>query len=370
MDKNDYFCSEDTVLDLLRHYKRVFLLEPLYKRKYVPLGLAKIAQYVKQRGGSVEFGRKYSGQECDLICVTSLFTYRFHEVLEAIEGLPSPVLLGGVCASLLPHLFAREGLYIFGGYSKILDTCVPDYSIDWGISPKWDDWSFTFTQRGCPNKCAYCAVPLIEPGMWINPSWKDHIIDEKSCAMISDNNLSAAPREHVIEVIRHLRKKKKYVMFDNGFDCKHIDQPMAKELATLKFIRYGMRTAFDRIEELYIFRCAIRELIRSGVPASQIMAYVLFNFNDTPQEATLRARTCVKSGILPYPQQYTPFNATSLIPPYIGKHWTKNLCKMFRFFWRKPDYFKIMSFPEFVTMVDRTWPGAVKEEDWDKMERV
>jgi hypothetical protein len=38
-------------LSLIDYAKKVVLLEPVNIRKYIPLGLAKIATYVKGRGG-------------------------------------------------------------------------------------------------------------------------------------------------------------------------------------------------------------------------------------------------------------------------------------------------------------------------------
>ena len=329
--------DEEQVLDLLAKSNRVFLLEPPYRRKYIPLGLAKISSYVNAHGGTTTFGRHYAGP-ADLICCTSLFTTESESVdrsLEECEFLDegTPVLLGGVYASLMGDQISERypNVMVFKGYSKALDQVVPDYAMSWEVESPWDDYSFTFTSRGCPNKCAYCAVHRIEKEQWVVPNWRDLIVDNKTFAMISDNNLSAYP-DHLIELVGFLSDKRKRVVFDNGLDCKLITPDLAKHLSTLRYVRAGLRLAFDRIEEDGVFQGAVRMLLDAGISKDNIMVYVLFNFMDTPKEADYRMRECAKLGVRPYPQKYTPILRTDS-KDYVGKHWTGNLARLFRDFW-------------------------------------
>jgi hypothetical protein len=364
--------TEDEMLDRLRKAKRVFLLEPGYARKYIPLGLAKIATFVKQNGGRVWFGRGYYGPPVDLICVTSLFTYDSGKVVGAIKhaekfGRGTPVLVGGVYASLMPkdiHARTSGKSDLFLGYSQKLDQIVPDYSLAYKIEDPWPDFSFTFTSRGCPNKCAYCSVWRIESTPWINPSWRDHILDSKPCAMLSDNNLSATPPEHLHEVIDFLVKRKKKVIFDNGFDVKHITDDMAARLGKVKFTRSGMRVAFDRIEEDGVFQAAVERLKAGGVPKGEILAYCLFNFTDTPKEAYYRMTECARLGIRPYPQQYTPLNQAvdRRTKRFIGKHWTDSLVKVFRHYWLMAGIYTKYTFESYAKEQDKV---ALTMADWD-----
>lgn len=338
--------SNDELLDKLRNSKNVFLIEPPYKRQYMPIGLAKISTYVKKFGGKVSFGRtfrpldKYLIKDFDLICVTSLYTYKSEIVIKTIKDIQSwnsskiPIILGGVCASLLTKYLEKQlpDIYIFNGYSKELDLCCPDYNIDWKLKPKWKDYSYIFTSRGCPNDCSYCGVKKLEPDIWINPKWREHIQDDKSYIMISDNNISSQPFKHFQNVCKYLIEKGKKVVFNNGFDCKHITPKIAELISKLKFVRYGLRLAFDRISDDKIFQKAIRLLQENGISNASFMAFVLFNFNDTPKEATYRAEECVKLNIRPYPQQYTPLNSINRENIFVGKYWTKNLIRTFRYF--------------------------------------
>lgn len=348
--------NESEMLALIERSKTVFLLEPPYRRKYLPLGLAKIASYIKANGGQVLYGRAYSGEPCDLICVSSLFTYESAKVLNAIREARklaphTPILVGGIYASLMPaHVEEHTGgdVFVFAGFSLELDRYVPDYSIDWAMDEKWRTFSFTFTSRGCVNNCPYCAVKRIEPQIFYNPNWRNHIAVEKPHIMISDNNLSAADNSHLFAVLHGLIESKKRVVFDNGFDCKHITPELAETLARVKFYDSGMRLAFDRIEEDGIFQPAIERLRAAGIPKGALMAYVLFNFNDTPQEADYRMRECVRVGCRPYPQQFTPLNKTERTVTFVGKHWTENLLRHFRFFWLMAGYYGKMTFEQYI----------------------
>ena len=349
--------NENEMLEMLKKANKVFLLEPNYRRKYPPLGLAKISTFLQENDIASEFGRVYDGQECDLVCITSLFTFQSEKIFEAIEQVHflNPgvsILLGGVFASLMTSPIHRRypDISIFKGYSKELDQCVPNYNIDASLEEPWTKFSFVFTSRGCPNKCAYCAVWRIEPEQWINPHWRDAIDEDKPYVMISDNNLSACSFEHIKEVVNYCIDHNKRIVFDNGFDCKHITQEMAELLGKAKYTRSGMRLAFDRIEEDGIFQKAVNLLIDAGVPKSQIMAYVLFNFHDTLEEADYRMRVCADLGIRPYPQKYEPLTELNRDTPFIGKHWNKGLLKKFRYFWLMGGLYTKTTFSEYVKM--------------------
>lgn len=348
--------NENELLNIIDNCKSIYLLEPPYRRKYIPLGLAKIASYAKEKGCDVTFGRGYQGESCDAVFATSLFTYDSQKVIDSILPIsfmnPNiPIVVGGIYASLMPKHIEKhvsQDIMIFRGYSNTLDQCIPDYTIDYGIDDKWKDFSFTFTSRGCPNNCAYCAVWRIEPKQWINPRWADCIVVHKRYAMISDNNLSAQPMEHIHSVIDHLVDNNLRAVFDNGFDCKHVDDEFAQALSRVKYTRSGLRLAFDRIEEDGVFQQAVNRIKDAGAPKSAIMAYILFNFKDKPKDAYYRLSTCVNLGIRPYPQMFTPLNKTNRDDMYVGEYWTANLARAFRRYGIFAGVHTKMSFDEFI----------------------
>ena len=104
--------NEKDLLNLLDHSTKVALVEPQYKRKYIPLGLAKIGGYLEEK--EVSFHRTYQANSEDLVCITSLFTYDVGKVIETISSAKfmnpmATIIVGGVMASLMPDYI--EGLF-------------------------------------------------------------------------------------------------------------------------------------------------------------------------------------------------------------------------------------------------------------------
>ncbi len=348
--------TEKQMLILLDKSKNVLLIQPPFKAMWMPQGLAKIATYIKSKGGNVTYSREMPVKKgIDLIVVTTLFTYDYGKVTNTLNMANMlyphvPVLVGGVMvttgaeklSATYPHL------NIFKGVSAALDACVPDYSIDWQLDDKYDSTSWVVTQRGCPNKCKYCLVPRIEPEMRIIPNWEEHIVSQNKTVILCDNNISAAPAEHQLEVFTHLIEQGKLVDVNAGIDCKKVTPELAKILGKVKLIPAGLKLAFDRIKEDGVFQSAIEMLIEGGVSRSAIQAYVLFGFNDTPAEAYYRASVCRELKITPYPQQYTPLDAWNRDVTFIGKHWTLNLERSFRAYWLSRGIFNHLTYDAYI----------------------
>ena len=70
----------------------------------------------------------------------------------------------------------------------------------------------TFTTRGCPRKCGFCAVPKIEGSLIELDEWPVKPI-------VCDNNILAASRKHFDNVIDKLKSLKE-VDFNQGLDAR------------------------------------------------------------------------------------------------------------------------------------------------------
>lgn len=284
-----------------------------------------------------------------------------------------PLLIGGIFASLMPdYIYEKTGIKVFAGCSKRLDQYAPDYSIDYGIRGFWENASISFTTRGCPNRCAYCMVWRMEPEFYIIPSWRESLFNDKPIALISDNSLLSAPIEHLSEVVKILVEREKKVIFNNGFNCRMISDENAKLLARLDYIRNGLRLGFDRMEDDGYYQRAMETLVRNGCKIKgNSYTYVLFNFDDKPQEAYYRAKECWKYGSNPYLMRYRPLDKLSRRDPYIGKYWTKNLIKAFSNYGQNFGYNRgDGTFEAWVKGrkdIDGKWKykSALTDEDWE-----
>lgn len=361
--------KEKKIFNMFDNSKRVLLIEPRYKKSYPPLGLAKIKSYLKSKNVEVDYSEDILPKKYDLICISTLFTYHSDIVFKILHNRGffnqnTPILIGGIFASLMPEVFENyNNSSVFVGYSKTLDRCIPDPEImDNGIDP-WDKFSYVFTSRGCPNRCPYCMVWKFEKGHWINKDWKNMVDLSKPNLMISDNNLSALPFENIKDVVDFVVENDKKVIFNNGFDVKLITPEIATQLGRIKYTRRGMRIAFDRIEEDGIFQDSVKLLLDSGIPGSQIMAYVLFNFTDKPQDAYYRAKTCLDLGIQLYPAQYKHLKALNNKNAYIGKHWTRRLSNTFRYYWLMHGINSKMSFEDYIQSKDALNKHKLKKID-------
>jgi len=375
------FVSEQEMLRLLANSKRVFLLEPNVKRKYLPSGLAKVSGYLKAHGCDVAYGRyfSYSKKRYDLVCLTTCFTYDSAYVHEAIRGVRAidtdvPILVGGVYATLMPeHLCAgHKNLFIFKACSPVLDMQPPDYSLDYKLSGEFAKYSYLVTTRGCPNNCKYCAVNKLEPRLWINPDWKSLIVDDRPYVMLSDNNLTAfvKKKNHFANVMEYLAALGKPVMFNNGVDNKFVTVGMADMLASVVYRPGGLRLAFDRIVEDGIFQVAVERLLSAGVPQRSIFIFVLYNFDDTPKEAHYRMQECDRLGVWGYPERFIPLDAVSRKPMYVSSNWTANLVRAFFEYWMFKGN-RRFSFEDFI--IKRYNRGLrvsnrFNERDWEKWE--
>ena len=363
--------NEENMITLLKQSKNVLLVEPPYCRSYIPLGLAKISTFIKNNGGQTKYCRNpIDFQKYDLICITTLFTTDSKIVINTIKEIQKsifynniPILVGGIFASLMPEILNKiPNIFVFINYSKRLDNCLPDYSLDYKIDGFFKDAMTLFTTRGCPNKCSYCMVWRMETEFYINLKWKDNLekINKKIC-VISDNNFLAAPQNHIKNVISVLNKTKKKVIFNNGIDCRLIDEKNAKLLSTLHYIKSGFRTAFDRMTDDGYYQKAMELMNKKMKLKGNSYTYVLFNYMDTPQEAYYRVKECWKYGSNPYLMQYRPLNQLSKNNSYIGKYWTKNLVKAFKDWGINFGYNRYGGFFE-------NWKNKVEltKEDWDK----
>jgi len=191
----------------------------------------------------------------------------------------------------------------------------------------------TFTTRGCPNKCPFCAVPKIEGDLVELPTWEVK-------PMICDNNITAASKKHFDKVIDSL-KPLPWVDFQ-GVDPGHFTDHHASRFSELKHpvIRFG----FDHILCEHRVVSAIERAKKHGI--KDIRVYVLFGCDDTPEDAQYRMELIKSLGAMPNPMRYQPLNARHK-DEYIDQNWTKDQLKSTMRYWSRQNWLEHIPYDEY-----------------------
>ncbi len=91
----------------------------------------------------------------------------------------------------------------------------------------------TFTTRGCPNVCGFCAVPRIEGDL-------TEIRNFRPAPIVCDNNFLAASKKHIRQSIDKL-KVFPFVDFNQGLDARRFTPSLADMLGELNcHIRFAL----------------------------------------------------------------------------------------------------------------------------------
>ncbi len=264
----------------------------------------------------------------DLAYVTSLFTWRWKEVWEAVKYAKihaDYVKLGGIYATLLPEHAKQSGAdEIVMGYVPEVEELRPAYE----LVPECD-YSVIQLTRGCIRKCDFCAVWRMEGNKVIErpaSTIRKLIYPRHKKIIFNDNNILASKNWDDIYI--ELRRLNKMVDFNQGLDARLLNEKKARQVSKLRLTasQYtSVRLAFDDIKYEKYAKRAARLLQENGIRGNRIMYYVLYNFKDTPDDFYERVTKILSWGCVAYPMRYQ-----SIHPPhcfefnsYIGENWTK-----------------------------------------------
>ena len=240
----------------------------------------------------------------DVIYITTLFTYYAHDVIEAIKYYQarypnSEVKVGGIMATLLPqYIEERTGIKPHEGLWRGPEECSPDYTLAPDLK-----CSITFTSRGCPERCKFCAVRKHEPRFFVKENWEEDIDDTKSRIIFWDNNWLASPNFE--KDINKLKELNKPFDFNQGLDARFVTEEVAPELRGLRI--NPVRMAYDVPGERKALQRAVPALERAGFRRRRMIVYVLYNFEDSPEEFLDRVRDLLEWGVVAYPCALSPW---------------------------------------------------------------
>jgi hypothetical protein len=307
------------------------LVEPISKTQYPPLGLMKISTMLKTSnkrnevfttiGNNIPNGLS-KPQE---IYITSLFTWDLDSVVKTIhfytDRFPKAIIhLGGIAATLLPEYIQKHtGITPHIGLLEEAEKHQPDYSVTF---QRKIDASMTVTSRGCPNKCFFCNVKTIEPCFDVRKNWSNDIDLTLPRIVLWDNNFLASP--NLSEDCKKLREFGKSVDFNQGLDCRLYTPSVAKMLSKIRL--NPVRFAFDDINrEKYLLRAIA---LAKKYSTSDIRVYVLYNFEDSPEDFYYRINLLNKEGVLSFPMEYR--RATHSQIRFPGPLWNTALLRALR----------------------------------------
>jgi len=232
------------------------------------------------------------------------------------------VEVGGPAVDLMPHYLndVADGI---GGQFKPLPL-------------RFHNPDATFTSRGCPNRCSFCAVPRIEGDL-------RELIEWEPKPIVCDNNLLACSRKHFDTVIDRL-KPLKGVDFNQGLDTRLLSDYHINRLKELRL--KVVRLAWDNTQsETYVMK-AIEQLLKAGFGHRRIQVYVLFGVQDTPDDVLYRLQTLKGLGIRPNPQRYNPLN-TLKRDSYVAPNWTDRELRRYMRYWARQNWLEHVPFEEY-----------------------
>jgi len=310
----------------------VLLVEPQRGRKYhtpyPPLGLLKLAAYHQQRGDSVRLvnGVSDDGFEPDVIYVTSLFTYAWEPVHQAIQFYSdkykrAKAIVGGIYASLCSHHLEQtfgSGIEIYQGLIPEVEELLPDYS----LIPEWKA-SIIFSSRGCIRRCPFCSVPQLEPRFEAKKSIKHLIYPGHKKVILWDNNILASP--HWRNILDELEESGLEVDFNQGLDARLLTKETALRLKRLKIPI--VRLAYDSKGIKKSLKKAIGLLKDVGIDGRRIVVYCLYGYLDTPDDFLERIKDLITWGVVAYPMRYQPLEPCNK-DSYVSPNWTKEHLEM------------------------------------------
>jgi hypothetical protein len=170
------------------------------------------------------------------------------------------------------------------------------------VPGRWLRKGYVITTRGCPGCAHPCLVPAREGGIRCLPvtdGWN-----------VLDNNILAAPREHIEMVLDMLGRQRQPACFSGGLEARRLLR-MPWFVARLQSMRVQqVFLAYDAPEDWLPVSEAIRALRERRFTLRQVRCYVLVGMeHDTVANARVRLESILSAGGLPFAMLWRGPNA-------------------------------------------------------------
>jgi len=248
------------------------------------LALMKISKYHKMKGDDVEFINYLSNY--DIVYKSQVFTYSKEENYKINA---KNIIYGGTGYNELEKILPNE-----------IENIIPDYDL---YKCKH---AYGFLTRGCIRNCDWCIVYKKEGKIKSNADIEDIMAGKKS-AILLDNNVLA--HEHGIKQIEKIIKLKIKIDFNQGIDCRLIDNKIAEMLSQVKWLN-TIRFSCDNLNNIKDIKSAIDKL-RLFMPKKHFFCYVLVT-NDI-KDALERVLFLRENKIIPFAQSYIDYSGNKNI---------------------------------------------------------
>lgn len=355
---------------------KILLVEPNFPipkksknhKNFLPIGLLKIAAYLKDKGHDVSLIKGEGIESFDFrpdeIWITSLFTYWAEYVKNSVKYYrrmfpKAKIKVGGIYASLMPkHCkeFTRCD-EIYKGVYEEAENYSPLYELVDTQNPHPIDYQIIHASRGCPRRCDFCGTWKIEPEF----KSKKTIINEikknpnQNKIIFYDNNLLVNPyiedifdeiimyNDAVMEYNYKNTDKKKQLVCESqsGFDGRILlNRPhLAEKIKKARFI--NPKIAWDgKYGEWEQIKRQLDLLLKAGYNHKSVSLFMLYNWNILFEEMEKKRLKCWDWKIQisdcrykPLDQLYDHYNGRKKQDNsdyYIHKGWTDELIKQFR----------------------------------------
>jgi hypothetical protein len=188
-----------------------------------------------------------------------------------------------------------------------------------------------------------------------------------------DNNFLATTEAHQEAAVRRLADADfRSLDFNQGLDAHRYTPAFRRILERCGVRVRTWRFSYDAPGDWPAVERALRDLRAAGVGFWDVRVYLLYNWDDTPQEIVERAERVIGSRddplACPWPMAYRP---PDWLGPedYVAPGWTLQAVRDIRRYYGRPNLWRAVAWPEY----DRAYPRGVVAggypPDWEAIAR-